>query len=262
MMMIDIECNSQKQAPQLSLNLKMQHYKRFMRKHKCCSVMFSSSFSRWCVTAGCIAGKRWMHTSSWVSSWWYLCECLAIPGHGREHWVTHLYFMWFSYESYLLLSPEHPISSLAFWEFGWLITPKFLFPWHISLSLHLMPVPPCPLAPSWYVCAFQCLLRSLSVPFEHNPRWRGEGGRLEWHRSWKTSRRRKMSMNSRLFSGSLNSTYVLMPNVIHKIFWTFRVAKPIGNQNWTRRIRCNTAVGGHMSLSPSQSWSWLAKLCE
>lgn len=117
----------------------------------------------------------------------------------------------------------------------------------------------------WRHCetyAFQCRLQSLSVPLEHSPRRKGERGGLEWHHSWKTNRRWKMSMNSRLFSGSLNSTYVLVPNVIHGIFWTFRVAKLIGNQSWTRRIRWNTAVGGHMSLCPLQSRSLLAKLCE
>lgn len=250
MMMIVIECKSQKKAPQLSLNFKMQHYKRFMRKHKFCRVMFSSSFSLWCMIAWCIPWKTWPHASSRVSSWWYLCEYLAIPGDNTEHWVACFYFMWLFYESYFILSPKHPIWSLAFWEFGWLITPKFLFPWHASLSLHLMPALPYSLALLWYICAFQCHLQSLSVPFEHSPRWRGErSNRLEWHHSWKTSRRWKMSMNSRLISSSLNSTYILVPKVIHKIFWTFRIAWPIGNRSWTRRIRCNTAVGGHMSLS-------------
>lgn len=55
-------------------------------------------------------------------------------------------------------------------------------------------------------------------------------GRVEWYHSWKGSRRWKVSVNPRLFSGSLNFTCVLMPSVIHSIFWTFRVAKPIGTK--------------------------------
>lgn len=73
-----------------------------------------------------------------------------------------------------------------------------------------------------------CICRAQMYPW-NRVLHTGEGGRLEWHHSWKTSRRWKMSMNSLLFPGRLNFTYVLVPNVIHKIFWTFRVAKPIGN---------------------------------
>lgn len=210
--------------------------------------MLSSSFSPWW-----IPGKRWPHTSSRASSWWCLCECLSIPGHDREHWVTCEFPM-----NHISFCPSH---QLPFWEFSWLMTPGFSF-LGSSLAFYLMPVLPCSLVSLWHMHAFQCHLQSLSVPFEHSPRQRGEWGRLEWYHSWKTSKRQKMSMNSRLFSGSLNSTYVLVPNVIHKIFWTFRVAKPIGIQSWTRRIRWNTAAGGPMSLCPLQSWSFLAKLCE
>ena len=200
--------------------------------------------------------------SSRVSSWWYLWV-LSRPRTWQRtlgHKFTfHVTFLWVT--SLSVTRASHLIT--RFLRISWLIiAPRFLFPWCAPLSLHLMPVLPYSLAPLWYVYAFQCHLQRLSVPFEHSPRWRGERGRLEWHHSWKTSRRWKMSMNSRLFSGSLNSTYVLVPDVIHKTFWTFRAAKPIGNQSWMRRIRWNTAVGGHMSLCPSQSWSLLAKLCE
>lgn len=82
MVIIDIECKPPRQAPQLSLNFKMQHCKRFMRKHKFCSVIFGSSFSLWCVP-----GKRWPHSSSRVSSYWDLRESDVAENVG-----SHFYF--------------------------------------------------------------------------------------------------------------------------------------------------------------------------
>lgn len=134
----------------------------------------------------------------------------------------------FGYESYLLLSPEHLISLLSFWGVSWLITPPEFF------SLVHFSFPSSDINPALFLSTavmLVCISVSSAEPICHLNTVLGEReGRVEWYHSWKGSRRWKVSVNPRLFSGSLNFTCVLMPSVIHSIFWTFRVAKPIGTK--------------------------------
>lgn len=211
-----------------------------MRKHRFCIVTFSSSSfpDEW---QPCIPGKRWPHTSSWVSSWWNPREHSVIPRDGREHWVLGSYFMWILL---WIISPLDTRAShlIAVFLRSQLthhsITPRSFF------SLVHFSFPSSDISPALFLIStvmhmermhFIAICRA-HLPFEHNPWWKG-----------RKKKSKKISLNSRLFSGSLNSTCVLVPNVIHNIFWTFRVAKPIGNQSWTRWIRWNTAVAGHVS---------------